>query len=235
MIPIADDPPRRSFPWVTVTFILINVLVFVYELTLGPRQLDRFMQAVGVVPLEIVTGVDLPPPAVTPGIPYIALFTSMFVHGGFMHIIGNMLYLWVFGDNVEDSFGHMRFIAFYLTCGVLAGLAQVAVSPTSTVPSIGASGAVAGVLGAYLLIFPHAAVRTMLFIGPFITFPRISAVILIGFWFVPQLFSGLASLGVETEQTGGVAFWAHVGGFVAGLVIAMAFRPRSTSYSRPAW
>jgi membrane associated rhomboid family serine protease len=159
----------------------------------------------------------------------------MFVHGGFLHIASNMLYLFVFGDNIEDRFGHLGFAVFYVVCGVAAGLAQVFINPTSTIPSVGASGAIAGVLGAYVLLFPHAQVRTLLILGPFITITRVSAIFLIGFWFVTQLLSGLASLDVMTEQTGGVAFWAHIGGFVAGFAIAMFFRPRQPVEPAPAW
>jgi membrane associated rhomboid family serine protease len=218
---------------VTVLIVIANVLVFLYELSLGGRQLDAFVMSVGVVPAEITTGVDLPPPA--PGPVYITLLTSMFVHGGFLHIASNMLYLWVFGDNVEDTFGHFGYLAFYFVSGIAGSLSQVASSPASDIPSVGASGAIAGVLGAYIIMFPHARVRTLLLLGPILTFPRLSAILLIGFWFLSQLFTGLASLGAATEQTGGVAVWAHVGGFVAGVVLALLFRPRVRSNPRPAW
>jgi membrane associated rhomboid family serine protease len=234
MIPLADSPPRRRFPWVTVAIIALNALVFLYELTLGSRQLDVFVQSVGTIPVEILSGRDLPPPAPIPGVVWITLLTAMFVHGGFLHIASNMLYFWVFGDNVEDSLGHSTFLVFYLACGIIAGLTHVFVNAGSTVPSVGASGAIAGVLGAYLLMFPHAQVRTLLFIGPFITWPRISAVLLIGFWFLTQLVSGLASLDVATEQSTGVAFWAHIGGFVGGLVLALILRPRPAPRPSPA-
>jgi membrane associated rhomboid family serine protease len=237
MIPLSDDPKRRSFPWVTVLIILANIAVFLYELSIpSVSALDRWMLEVGVVPC-VLTGVhsqfDVCPP--TSSSPLLSLITSMFVHGGFLHIASNMLYLWVFGDNVEDSFGKLGYTAFYLVAGIAAGLAQVFINPSSSVPSIGASGAIAGVLGAYIVLFPHAQVRTLLFLGPFITFPRLPSVLMIGFWFVTQILSGLASLGVTTEQQGGVAFWAHIGGFVAGVVIALLFRPRLRSDPRPAW
>jgi membrane associated rhomboid family serine protease len=159
----------------------------------------------------------------------------MFVHGGFLHIASNMLYLWVFGDNIEDALGHGMFLAFYLASGIAAGLTHVFVNAGSDIPSVGASGAVAGVLGAYLLMFPSAQVRTILFLGPFITVTRVSALLLIGFWFVTQLISGIAALDVEAQQTVGVAFWAHIGGFVAGLVLAAVLRPRRHLERPTAW
>jgi membrane associated rhomboid family serine protease len=146
-----------------------------------------------------------------------------------------MLYLWVFGDNIEDTFGHIPFTAFYLVSGIAAGLTHVFVNAESTIPSVGASGAVAGVLGAYLVLFPSAQVRTLLFLGPFITMTRVPAILLIGFWFVTQLVSGLASLDVATQQTAGVAFWAHIGGFVAGFVLAMVVRPSRPVQQRLPW
>jgi membrane associated rhomboid family serine protease len=231
VIPLSDDPPRRVFPLVTIILIVINVLVFLYELGLGDRG-DAFVQAFGAVPAEIVSGRDLPPPAPL-GSPYLTLFTSMFLHGGFLHIASNMIYLWVFGDNVEDSFGHVGYLLFYLVCGLLAALAQVAIDPSSTIPSVGASGAIAGVLGAYLVIFGSAQVRTLVFIGPIILLPRIPAMLLIGFWFATQLISGIGSLTERTHETGGVAFWAHIGGFVAGLMLALLFRPRAAGLPAP--
>jgi membrane associated rhomboid family serine protease len=225
VIPLSDDPPRRLFPAVTLTLIVVNVLVFIYEIGLGDRG-DAFLQAFGAVPAEIVSGRDQPPPAPL-GNPYLTLFTSMFLHGGFLHIASNMIYLWVFGDNVEEAFGHLGYLLFYLVCGVLAALAQVAIDPSSTIPSVGASGAIAGVLGAYLVIFGSSRVRTLVFLGPIILLPRIPAMLLIGFWFFTQLISGIGLLSDRTHQTGGVAFWAHIGGFVAGLVLALLFRPRA--------
>jgi membrane associated rhomboid family serine protease len=229
MIPISDSPPRHRFPWVTIVLIAANVAVFVFELGMGSRELERWVQSVGAIPVEILSGRDLPPPAPVPGVVWVTLVTSMFVHGGFLHIGSNMLYLWVFGDNVEDAFGHVTYFVFYFVAGILASLTHVFFNANSTVPSVGASGAIAGVLGAYLILFPHAHVRTLIFLGPFITWPRVSAVLLIGFWFLTQLVAGLASLEVSTEQTSGVAFWAHIGGFVAGLVLALLLRPRTAS------
>ena len=226
MFPISDSSPRHRFPWVTLLLIAANVLVFVYELGLGGRELDRWVQSVGTIPVEILSGRDRPPPAPIPGVVWVTLVTAMFAHGGFLHLGSNMLYLWVFGDNVEDALGHVTFLVFYMLVGIFAGLTHVFVNAGSTIPSIGASGAIAGVLAAYLVLFPHALVRTLVFLGPIVVWPRISAVLLIGFWFLMQVASGLASLDVTTEQTSGVAFWAHIGGFVAGLVLALILRPR---------
>lgn len=231
MIPISDMAGRsRSLPIVNVLFILATIYVFVaYEL-MAPSEvaLDRLVQAAGVIPRELLTGRDLPPFAPLGNV-YLTLFTSMFLHGSLLHLGSNLLFLWVFGDNVEDSMGHLPYLAYYLLCGVVAGLAHTLVNAGSAIPSIGASGAIAGVLAGYLLRFPHAQVRTLVFLGPFIVFPRISAIILIGFWFVLQVFSGVASLGVQTEQTSGVAFWAHIGGFVAGLILINVFPRRRAS------
>ncbi|MPZ15771.1 MAG: rhomboid family intramembrane serine protease [Chloroflexi bacterium] len=216
-----------------VLIVLANIAVFVYELGLTPRQTEIFFQSVGTIPVEIASGVDRFPAA--PGPVYLTLLTSMFVHGGFMHIASNMLYLWVFGDNIEDVFGHLGFLAFYLVTGIAAGLTHVVVNVQSVIPSVGASGAVAGVLGAYMLLFPTASVRTLLFLPPFITVTRIAAAFLIGFWFLTQLVSGIASLDVQTQQTTGVAFWAHIGGFVAGVVVALVFRPSRPSQPSVSW
>jgi membrane associated rhomboid family serine protease len=223
MIPISDDPgPRHLTPIVTFGLVLVNVLVFLFELSLGDG-VERLFQSAGVIPLEFTVNRDVPPPAPIPGVYYTTLITSMFLHGGLLHIGSNMLFLWIYGDNVEDSMGHGRFLLFYLLCGLVASATHIFFNWGSRIPSVGASGAIAGVLGAYLILFPSASIRTLLFLGPFITMTRVPALILIGFWFVTQVFSGILALG-ETEQTAGVAFWAHVGGFVAGLVLIFLFR-----------
>jgi membrane associated rhomboid family serine protease len=231
MIPISDNPePRRSFPLVTLTLIAVNVVVFIFEL--GYPNPNALFRSAGVVPLEFATGTDIPPPAPL-GNYYVTLITSMFLHGGFLHIASNMLFLWIFGDNVEDRMGHVRFLAFYLLCGLGASAVHIYFNWGSQIPSVGASGAIAGVLAAYFLLFPSATIRTLLFIGPFITMTRVPAVIMIGFWFVSQLLAGVASLGVS-EQTAGVAFWAHIGGFLIGLPLSLALRqprrPAAFSY-----
>jgi membrane associated rhomboid family serine protease len=208
-----------------IAIVLANIAMFLYELTLGDRALDQFFFSAGVIPSEYVTGRNIGPPP-PGGLIYLTLLTSMFMHGGFLHIASNMLYLWVFGDNVEDRFGHLGFLIFYLAAGVVASLTHIFMNMGSQIPSVGASGAIAGVLGAYLVMFPGASIRTLVFLGPFILLPRISAIFLIGFWFLSQAFAGLASLGATSEQTSGVAVWAHIGGFIAGIVLVPLFRRR---------
>jgi membrane associated rhomboid family serine protease len=228
MIPVKDDPGelRRTFPWVMLGILLLNIAAFIYELSFGPPDaLDNLFLSAGVVPIEFTRGVQVGPPPPL-GTPIAALFTSMFLHGGLLHIASNMLYLFIFGDNVEDRLGHFRFLIFYLACGVIAGITHIVINADSQIPSIGASGAIAGVLAAYLRLFPHAQVRTLLFIGPFILVPRIAAAFLILFWFATQFLSGVLSLGVTTEQTSGVAVWAHIGGFIGGLILLEILRPR---------
>ena len=205
MIPLGDDnSARRITPVVTYALIVINVLFFLVELSSG----DAFIQRWSVVPQRLLAN---------PVGDFITVFTAMFMHGGWMHLIGNMLYLWIFGDNVEDRLGHAKFIVFYLLCGIAATFAQVLVDPTSNIPNLGASGAIAGVLGAYLLMFPRGSVRVMM--GRSII--PMPALIVIGFWALLQFISGFGAI-ATTEQTtgGGVAYMAHVGGFVAGLILA---------------
>ncbi|HOG46727.1 MAG TPA: rhomboid family intramembrane serine protease [Anaerolineae bacterium] len=205
------DQNRRGAPvaWVTITLVALNAVVFLYMLTLSPARLESFVYRFGAIPAEIGHGQDL-----------YTLITSQFVHGGLLHIVGNMLFLWVFGDNIELALGHWLFLAFYLGAGVLAALAQVVASLGSSIPAIGASGAIAGILGAYVVLFPTREVRVLIVVVP----TRVSAVGFLGAWALLQLFSGVASLGVPAVQ-GGVAVWAHVGGFAVGLAIgALALR-----------
>ena len=224
MIPLKDYPgERRLFPWVTLAIVVVNVVVFAFELLVqSDAALDNLFKAAGVVPVEYSRGVEVGPPPPF-GLTWTTLITSMFLHGGFLHIGSNMLYLFVFGDNVEDRLGHVRFLIFYFACGIAAGLTHIAFNLNSPVPSVGASGAIAGVLAAYLRLFPHAQVRTLLFLGPIILVPRVQAVFLIVFWFVTQFLAGIMSLGPQTQQTDGVASWAHVGGFVAGFILVQFF------------
>lgn len=218
MIPIGDDVPGERFPFVTYGLIAVNVFVFLLELTLGP-QLELFFRQWGVVPAQLVAHWQSPAVLLT-------VFTSMYLHGGWWHLIGNMLYLWIFGNNVEDRMGHLGYFVFYTLCGVLAALAQVAVDPSSRVPSVGASGAIAGVLGAYLLLYPHARVYVLIPLFLIFTTVAVPAVIVLVSWFLVQLFNGVAGLAVMTAQTGGVAFWAHIGGFLAGMVLMPFFRQK---------
>lgn len=221
MFPISDsDLRRRSFPFVNVTLIAACAVVFIYELTLSGISQDIFFYRFGLIPDELVGGRDYEllrtfhgyEGIATPGSNWITLFTSMFIHGNWMHFLGNMLFLWVFGDNVEDRFGHLRYLLFYLASGIAASWLQIATDTTSTIPTIGASGAIAGVLGAYLLLYPRSRINTVVFFF-IISVVRIPAVFLLGFWFLLQFFEGLGSLG---SQIGGVAYWAHIGGFVFG-------------------
>jgi membrane associated rhomboid family serine protease len=211
MLPIGDDnSARRSVPLVTYALIVLNVLFFFVELNGG----DAFIMKWAFVPSRFLANPvgDFP-----------TLFTAMFMHAGPVHLGGNMLYLWIFGDNVEDRFGHIQFAIFYLLCGVAATFAQLAFSMDSNVPNLGASGAVAGVLGAYILMFPQQKVRVL--IGRVVT--QMSAIIVIGFWIVLQFFSGIGSI-ANTADTGGVAYMAHIGGFIAGFVLTFLLRGNST-------
>ena len=207
MLPLGDDnSDRRTFPIVTYALIAINVLVFVLlELPQGDN-LDAFLTRWGTVPAQIVAGNGL-----------ITLITSMFLHGGWLHIGSNMLFLWIFGDNVEDAFGHALYLVFYLVCGIVASLAQVLVNASSNVPGVGASGAIAGVLAAYIILFGARPVRVLM--QGFLT--SVPSYVMIGLWFVTQLLSGFGSLG---QDGGGVAYWAHIGGFVCGLVLTFLLR-----------
>ena len=218
MLPFKDNIPTERFPIVTVIIIAINAAVFFYELSLDAAgKLDAFFTQYGMTPYEITHGASIVPRSIPV---YLTLITAMFLHGGWLHIGGNMLYLWIFGNNVEDTMGRFRFIFFYLACGVLAGLAQIAVDPSSTVVNIGASGAIAGVLGAYLVLFPRAKVTTLIFLVVFITVVQLPAVAVLIFWFLLQLFSGL--LGMSTSGDN-VAYFAHIGGFIAGLLTIKLF------------
>jgi membrane associated rhomboid family serine protease len=230
MIPIRDDIPSRTRPVVGISLIAINVLAFFYELTLGPESLEVFIGEYAVVPIRYFSSGDFDRFGLVQTFGtadlVIPVFTAMFLHGGWAHVGGNMLYLWIFGDNVEDRMGHGRFLIFYLLCGVLATAAHVFTNANSPVPSLGASGAIAGVLGAYLVLYPRARVVTLVPIFYFIQFIPIPAIILLGFWFLQQFFYGALSLGIESAQTGGVAWWAHIGGFVAGVVLINVFKRR---------
>jgi len=223
VLPLRDFIPTRRFPVLTVGIIIVNIIAFAYELLAeASGTLEQTFYTMGVVPFDVTHDFGL---AVA-----FSFVTSMFLHGGFMHIAGNMLYLWIFGNNVEDSMGRGRFLLFYLMTGSIASAAQVLASPNSRLPSIGASGAIAGVLGAYIVLFPRARVQTLVFLGYFARMAQLPALLVLGFWFVLQLLSGLMSFGVA--QMGGIAWFAHVGGFVAGLLLVRLFTlGRRQSYS----
>ena len=221
MFPINDDNPAFRRPYLTYALIAINIVVFIHEMSLSERQLNAFFHLYAVVPEELTA--SLGGAAVNQPVPeLLTLVTSQFLHGGFLHIAGNMLFLWIFGNNIEDRLGHVKYLIFYLSCGILAALAQWIFSVQSGIPSLGASGAIAGVMGAYILKFPRANIKTLIFLGPFITFQDIPAFVFLGIWFVQQAFSSVASLGVQTDvgmESGGIAYWAHAGGFVFGAIL----------------
>ena len=212
MLPLRDNNPRRTFPVITYLLIAINILAFLWELSLG-RNLDRVIFSMAFIPKRFwVPGYWVSDAA--------TMIASMFLHGSFMHVGSNMLYLGIFGDNVEDRLGHFRYVLFYFACGIAATLAHAFFSPASQLPAIGASGAIAGVLGAYIVLYPHAQVMTLIPIFFFITVRELPAIVILGLWFVLQLFSGVGSLGVpDAQDMGGVAYFAHIGGFVAGVLL----------------
>ncbi len=210
MIPLRDVIPSRTVPFVTVTIILLNAAAWILEISMAPRELNRFLATYGVVPA-----------AFRP----VTLFTSMFLHGGWSHVIGNMWYLWIFGDNIEDEFGHGRFLIFYLLCGLTAALGQIVMEPASLLPTIGASGAIAGVMGAYFVLYPRSRVLTLVPIF-FFNVIEVPAIALLGFWFLMQLFNAGAVASMANTGQGGVAFAAHVAGFVVGVIGVFVFRRR---------
>ncbi len=231
MFPVQDSIPTRTVPIVTRALILINVVVFFFEVALPKDNLEQIVYQFGIVPARFTH----PDWAASVGFPvgsYWSLLTHQFLHGGWFHIISNMWALWIFGDNVEDAMGRFRFAVFYLLCGVLAGLTHIFVQPDLTVPSIGASGAIAGVLGAYLLLYPTAWIVVLLPIFFFPFFFEVPAVLYLGIWFISQLFNGTLSL-ASPGQLGGIAFWAHIGGFVAGLVLCRLFVRRDRREIQP--
>jgi len=220
MIPLHDDNPTSIFPLVTVGFIVACVLAFFWEQSLGERALNAAMFSFGVTPATLLGPAQLPAELYRIP-PWSTVLTSMFLHGGWMHLIGNMLYLWIFGNNVEDAMGHGRFVVFYVLCGVAAALAQAIPDPQSAVPMIGASGAISGVLGAYLLLFPRARVLVLVPLGFFSRAIYLPALVVLGFWFVLQIVSSALT---SSSEGGGVAWGAHIGGFVAGMVLIPFFK-----------
>jgi membrane associated rhomboid family serine protease len=216
MFPIRDTQPSYSKPVVTVAIIVINILVFLYEFSLDGYSQNEFMYRYALIPDRFR---------------FANVFTSMFLHGGWMHVLGNMWFLWIFGDNIEDILGHAKYLLFYLCCGIAAALTQVFFSPVSRVPMVGASGAIAGVMGAYMVKFPHSRIRTLVFILIFITFIDVPAWIMLIYWFFLQFVGGFESLSTQQMVQGGTAFFAHVGGFLAGIALVTLMRPEQR-YSR---
>ena len=240
MIPLGDENPTRQKPYIVYFLIIANVIVFMID-RIGAQSPFGNLWTWAMVPYTVVTGVQIRPEiinghlvaGIAPGMgldpKWLTIFTSMFMHGGIAHILWNMLYLWIFGNNIEDALGHVKFFLFYLACGVLAALAHIASGPNSPVPTVGASGAIAGVLGAYLYLFPSNRVRTLILLGFYIDTIEIPAIILLGVWFLSQLTNVLGSAGT---MNGGVAYWAHIGGFVAGIVLIMLLGGRKLTRTR---
>jgi membrane associated rhomboid family serine protease len=224
MIPLRDDNDAARTPVVTRGFVGLCVLVFLWQMTLGPQAGQAAVYALGVIPAVLLGRESLPADLAVVS-PPVTVFTSMFMHGGLMHLLGNMLYLWIFGDNVEDSMTRPRFVVFYLLCGVAAVLAQALPDPNSTIPMVGASGAISGVLGAYLLLFPHAHVLVAIPFGFVVQTVRLPAGVVLALWFVLQLVSNLFASG----QGGGVAFRAHIGGFIAGMLLIPLFKRKDVA------
>lgn len=211
MIPLRDTQPSYTKPYVTTAVIVLNVFAFFYELSMDPYTRNHFVSVFGIVPdrFEVTD-----------------IFTSMFLHGGWMHLIGNMWFLWIYGDNVEDILGHWKFAIFYILCGVGAALVHLLTNPYSRIPTIGASGAIAGVMGAYMVKFPHSRILTLVPIFVFLTTMEVPAVLILAYWFVIQFFSGVGSIASSQASHGGIAFFAHVGGFLAGIALIYLMRPR---------
>ncbi len=217
MIPYKDDNPIYSFPFLTIAIIGLNTGIYIWQITSPLSEEIPFWY--GAIPHSILTMKSAQPVA-----PFITLFTSMFLHGSLFHLIGNMLYLWIFGNNIEDRLGHIRFLIFYLLAGIAAAYSHAIIEPSSQIPMIGASGAISGVLGAYLILYPHARVHTLVFFGFFIQVVRIPALIVIGFWAIIQLINGMITTAIP--QQGGVAWFAHIGGFIFGVFTIKLWLPK---------
>jgi membrane associated rhomboid family serine protease len=217
MIPLRDVIPSRTFPIFTLAFIVLNSVAFVFEQSLSPIALENFIRTYGVVPARLEG---------------VAVLTSMFLHGGWLHFLGNMLYLWIFGDNVEDRLGHGRFVVFYLMCGAAAAVAHVWMNPNSTIPTIGASGAIAGVMGAYFVLYPNSRVLALVPLIVIWEIIEVPAILFLGLWFLMQFFQGVGSMAAKAGiETGGVAFWAHIAGFVVGMAgVFVLRRPSRTRW-----
>ncbi len=221
MFPIWDDVPTKKFPLITVILIALNSIVYVYQVSLG-ETFTEFIHSMGLLPFEITHHIDLFPSGPSPI--YLTIFSSMFMHGSIVHLLGNMLFLWIFGNNVEDYLGRKKYVIFYLLCGVAAAFTQILFNPNSKVPMVGASGAIAGVLGAYLLLYPRAKVTTVIIFVFFIRLIKIPALVVLSFWIIYQFLYGISSLAVKTGE-GGVAWFAHIGGFICGMILIKLFKP----------
>lgn len=218
MIPLRDTQPSYTFPFVTVTIIALNVLAFLYEFTMDPYEFNFFIAHHGVIPARLQ---------------WVDVLTSIFLHGGWLHLIGNMWFLWIYGDNVEDILGHAQYLAFYLLCGLAATMVHVVFNADSSAPTIGASGAIASVMGAYVVKFPHSKITTLVLVVVFITTMEIPAYLILLYWFVIQFFSGVGSMGHSHLSQGGVAWFAHIGGFLAGVALILVMRTRERFSHRP--
>ena len=216
MFPLRDTQPSYSTPVVTICIIVVNILIFLFQFSLGDWGNTQLISEYGLIPARWHLS---------------NIITSMFLHGGWLHVLGNMWFLWIFGDNIEDVLGHLKYVAFYLLCGIAAATLHIVSDPYSRIPTVGASGAIAGVMGAYVVKFPRARITTLAFILFFVTTWEIPAVVMLGYWFLIQLFSGVGSIGYSRVSQGGVAWFAHVGGFVAGIVLIKVMGARER-YSR---
>lgn len=218
MIPLRDTQPSYTFPFVTIAIIALNVLAFLYELSLDPYELNFFIAHHGLIPTRFQ---------------WVDVLTSIFLHGGWMHLIGNMWFLWIYGDNIEDILGHAKYLVFYLLCGLAASMVHILFNADSRVPTVGASGAIAGVMGAYVVKFPHSRITTLVPVFVFLTTMEIPAYFILIYWFVIQFFSGVGQVGHSHLSQGGVAWFAHVGGFLAGIALILAMRTRERFSHRP--
>jgi membrane associated rhomboid family serine protease len=230
MFPLKDDNPTAIIPVVTWALIAVNVMVFLYQVSLGPETSRLFIYQYGAIP-AVVAGRQALRDGIAAVPPVLSVFTSMFLHGGWMHLIGNLWFLWIFGNNIEEAMGGLRFLVFYLLCGVLASWSHIASNTGSTLPTIGASGAISGVLGAYIMLYPRARVWTLIFLGFFIKLFYIPAGIILGYWFLIQILNGSMA---GSQAAGGVAFWAHIGGFVSGILLVGIFKKRNVRFFNPA-
>ena len=219
MLPLRDEIPSNRIPYVNYALIAINILVFLWQIQVGQSN-PRWVYEFSLIPFQVTSNV-------TPD-DFLHIFTSMFLHGGLAHIGGNMLYLWIFGDNIEEAMGHGRYLFFYLLGGLVASIAHILSSPFSRIPTVGASGAISAVLGAYLILFPKARVLTLVYLGYFIRLTMVPAIIVLGFWFLLQVFQGVLTMG--RPDIGGIAFWAHIGGFLTGLFLARLLARNPTQY-----